>query len=457
MKHDPDELVILLTRGISQRKMYFAEHPKVAAISHSFPKELVSFLEQSGSKSLFLGVVDRKLVYHGTYLIGPSIVGSKLSEFAEFLRCGGFLFQSVVHADEMTQFFTLASEIAEPLAHLAEARALLRERGIRNIELSPVYEDPEHFGGLSDFAGEFNGELADDNDGQMAGMFLCQNLYDTVDTAHTGSTMGYSLDIDRAREESGKLVDGTREGFMDIMQLVHYPDFDTYTVGHSVRVALLATLVGKSMNLNDETLLELCMAGLLHDVGKSQIPDEILFKPGRLDVEERDIMETHARIGAEILMGHEKASMLAVAGAWGHHLRSDGGGYPKAPEWAGRHFLTQLLQVCDVFEALTAIRPYKPPFSPRRVYEIMVQDEGAFDPTALGVFVRAVGLYPPGSRLVLTDGTRGIVTAAGNDPEKPVVLIQSDREGNELPAEMHHEVDLDAEAEDLPAVEELLM
>jgi len=452
MMHDPDELVILLTRGISQRKMYFAEHPKVAAVAHAFPKKLVTFLEGAGHKSLFLGVVENKLVYRGTYLIGPSIVGRKLAEFAENLRCGGFLFQSVVHAVEMTQLFTLASEVAEPVAHLEEARTMLRERGIRNIELSPVYEDPEHFGKTA----EFSGELADDNEGRMAGMFLCQNLFETVDSAHSGSTMGYSLDIDRAREESGRLVDGTRDGFMDIMQLVHYPDFDTYTVGHSVRVALLATLVGKSMNLDDDMLLELCMAGLLHDVGKSQIPDEILFKPGRLDPEEREIMETHAQIGAEILMGHEKASMLAVSGAWGHHLRTDGGGYPKAPAWAPRHFLTQLLQVCDVFEALTAIRPYKPPFSPRRVYEIMVGDEGAFDPTALGVFVRAVGLYPPGSRLVLSDGTRGIVTAAGIDPEKPRVLVQTDREGNELPTEMQHEVDLDAEVENLPEVEEML-
>ncbi len=166
-------------------------------------------------------------------------------------------------------------------------------------------------------------------------------------------------------------------------------------------------------------------------------------------------METHAQIGAEILMGHEQTSMLAVAGAWGHHLRSDGGGYPQAPKWAARHFLTQVLQVCDVFEALTAIRPYKPPFSPRRVYEIMVGDGGAFDPMALGVCIRAVGLYPPGSRLTLSDGTHGIVTAAGGDPEKPKVMVLTDEEGNELDELMQYELDLDAEQEDLPEVKEI--
>jgi putative nucleotidyltransferase with HDIG domain len=453
MTPDPDELVILLTRGISQRKMYFADHPKVATICHDFPLKLVEFLKQEKKKSFFLGVVDRKLVHNGRYLIGPTIVGSKLSAFAEDLKCGGFLFQSVVHNDEMNALFGLASELAEPVAHLEEARALIKDRGIRNIELSPVYEDPDHFGKIDDL----DGFLADDDGGQMAGMFLCRGLFDSVDSAHSGTAMGYSLDIDQTREDSRHLVAGTREGFMDIMQLVHYPDFDTYTVGHSVRVALLAVLVGHSMKLDENMLLELCMAGLLHDVGKSQIPDEILFKPGRLDEEERRIMETHAQVGAEILMGHDKASPLAIAGAWGHHLRSDGGGYPNAPEWAARHFLTQLLQVCDVFEALTAIRPYKPPFAPRRVYEIMVSDTGAFDPTAFGVFVRAVGLYPPGSNIILTDGSKGVVTSAGVDPEKPFVLVTSDAAGNSIPEADQDILDLGSELESTPQVAEMVL
>ena len=159
-------------------------------------------------------------------------------------------------------------------------------------------------------------------------------------------------------------------------------------------------------------------------------------------------METHAQIGAEILMGHHQASPLAIAGAWGHHLRHDGGGYPDAPEWAARHFLTTLLQVCDVFEALTAIRPYKPPFPPRRVYEIMVSDKGAFDPTAFGVFVRSVGLYPPGCNIILSDGSKGVVTAAGADPEKPFVLLTDDPEGNRIPEDDQDILDLGVEDED---------
>lgn len=450
MKQGPDELVILLTRGISQRKMYFARHPKVAAVASGFPERLSGFLKQTGHDSFFLGVVQHKLVYDGKYLIGPSIVGRKLADFAGHLRCGGFLFRPRVQPGEMIELFSLSAEIVEPLEHLNQARELLQGRGISNIELSPVYEDPEQIGLDVRFDG-------DRNDDEKSGMFLCQGLYEIVDGAHSDSALGQRMDIDNAREQGRRLLAGTRHGFKDIMRLVHYPDFDTYTVGHSVRVALLATLVGQSMRLDDDMLLELCVGGLLHDVGKSQIPDEILFKPGRLDPEERAVMETHAQIGAEILMGHDQASMLAVAGAWGHHLRHDGGGYPAAPEWATRHFLTQLLQVCDVFEALTAIRPYKPPLSPRKVYEIMLSDPGAFDPTALGVFVRAVGLYPPGSRLRLSDGRCGIVTAAGDDPERPHVLVTTDPDGNDLSEELCPELDLDSADPTTPQVEAMLV
>ena len=108
-----------------------------------------------------------------------------------------------------------------------------------------------------------------------------------------------------------------------------------------------------------------------------------------------------------------------------------------------------------MFEALTAIRPYKPPFTPRRVYEIMVSDTGAFDPVAFGVFVRSVGLYPPGSNIILSDGSRGVVTAAGVDPEKPCVLVTSDREGNEIPEADQDVVDLASEDETTPEVVEI--
>jgi len=195
----------------------------------------------------------------------------------------------------------------------------------------------------------------------------------------------------------------------------------------------------------------------LHDVGKSKIPDEILFKPGRLDKEEFTIMQSHARVGAEILMEHKTATPLDVSAAWGHHLRHDGGGYPARPPWAVRDNVTKLLQVCDVFEALTAIRPYKAPMTPHQAFEIMLGDEGAFDPAVLTTFIRTLGLYPPGNQVRLSDGSHAVVVAAGTDVLRPLVELTADADGQPVPESEDNLINLDDEEQQELSVTELLL
>jgi len=207
------------------------------------------------------------------------------------------------------------------------------------------------------------------------------------------------------------------------MNLMRYPDYDSYTIGHSVRVSTLALTVGREMGWPEELLPELATAGLLHDVGKAKVPDEILYKPGKLTAEERKVAESHASIGAQILLAKGDASPMTIAGAWGHHIRHDEGGYPPPPDWAVHSPVASLLQVCDVFEALTAARPYKSPMPPRRAFEIILKDSTSYHPACLTALVRAIGLYPPGSEISLTDGSRGYVVAKGPDWEQPIVRV----------------------------------
>ena len=451
-----DRLVILLSSAIAQRRLYFAKHPKVKGLGREFVDLLVRFLDATEQEELFLGVVDGKLVYEGRFLVGPSIAGGQLIRFVGMLHGGGFVFGRDVTADEVTDLLGLAAELQEPLGGLAEARALVAARGVSNVRVAAEYHDP-----VSLIASEekvaWHGR--DQGGGHLdSPVLIYQALYDVVSNSHTNTALDRMLDIDSARSVSEYLLHSTRASFTDIIQLMHYPDYDSYTVGHSVRVATLSVHVGDKLGLDDEQLLELGTAGLLHDVGKSKIPDEILFKPGRLDKEEYDIMQTHARLGAEILMEHKTATPMDIAAAWGHHLRYDGGGYPASPSWAVRNSVTALLQVCDVFEALTAIRPYKPPMTPREAYQIMLTDEGAFAPGVLHAFIRTLGLYPPGNHVLLSDGSRATVVEAGTDIERPQVHITHDDEGHPILDEEDHVVDLGAPGEGAElSVEDLLL
>lgn len=457
MSQDYHNLVILLSRGISQRRMYYEDHPRVHGCASQFCQTLEVLLEKDRKSKFFIGVANGKLIHEGKYLIGPSIIGSRLNTFADFLGSGGFLFNRGVETQEVQVFFTLAAAQNKKLDRLTEAREMIKNKGITNIELSPPYEDAGWFGQFlfeqKDNAApnSGNGEEWD----QLLPTF--QSLYSTVEAAHEAGQSGRGLEMDEARTTSEKLMQAANGRVQDILQLVRYPDYDTYTVGHSVRVAMFAVMVGKHLELPAELLNELGAAALLHDVGKSRIPVDILFKPGRLDERERAIMETHASLGAEMLLESPGASTMAIAAAWGHHRRFDSNGYPHMTLGSKESSFTRIINVCDVYEALTAIRPYKKAHTSRKAFEIMLSDQSWFCPMALNAFCGAIGMYPAGSLVRLTSGHRALVLEPGEIFDRPQVKLTHGPEGKGLPEEAQHEVDLSTHPSRVAVDEQLVV
>jgi putative nucleotidyltransferase with HDIG domain len=427
-----NDLVVLLCSGISHGKLYPSTHPKMLESAQKFVDALRELLREQRKESFFLGIVDGRLVHDGRFLVGPTIVGRRLLELGERTRCGGFLFNIKAEVREVSLLFSLSGTLKERVPHVGEAQKILTLNGVKSVGLSPEYEDPGWFGQFFfDRAELWDTELVDGEDlDSLVPVF--QGAYEAVESTHDRVARGAELDIDGVRSASDKFLQATRGGFSDIMRLVRYPDYDSYTVGHSVRVASILVIVCRRLGLEDEQLLEVATAGFLHDVGKARIPEKILFKPGRLDPEERRVIERHTLLGAEILLENRAAGPLSVASAWGHHLRHDGSGYPQAKPAFIPSASTSLVHVCDVFEALTAIRPYKKEMAPRRAYEIMLADRASFDPAAFSALRSAIGLYPPGSRVRLTTGQRAVVLAAGAEMDRPTVRLTHDTGGEQL-------------------------
>lgn len=441
------DLATILARGISHCRMYFDGHPNVAAAARDFTALLRQLLAERHQTSFLLGIAGEKLIHDGKYLVGPSIVGSRLTRFAALLCCGGFEFDPRLETAELRAFFALAARTTAPCADLADARRLLVQAGIDHVELVPAYN-------------ENNLVRSDDDDGTVPGLAelvpVFRAMFDTVEHAHQNAQLDRALDMTEARTAGEALVRAATGNITDIMGLVRYPDFDSYTVGHSVRVAMLSVLTGRHAGMPPDALTELAAAALLHDVGKGKIPQEILFKPGKLDQEERRVIETHPAVGAGMLLETRDSGPLAVATAWGHHRRHDGGGYPRMPHGGYVSELTQLVHVCDVFEALTAVRPYKRALTPRDAWEIILKDRTAYSPLAVTALRNAVGLFPPGSQVVLSSGHRAVVTAAGRLIAQPQVRITHDAAGIEIPPERQLELDL-ADGADQPTIEHLLV
>ncbi len=163
---------------------------------------------------------------------------------------------------------------------------------------------------------------------------------------------------------------------------------DNETGMHVVRMSQFSARLGLEAGMSIEESELLLQASPMHDIGKIGIPDSILLKPGKLDPKEREIMNTHVDIGAEILSGNDSSLMqMAKAVALHHHEKWDGSGYPKGLKGKEISFEGRIVAICDVFDALTSERPYKKAWTIENAMEFLEEKKGThFQPDLVDKF-----------------------------------------------------------------------
>ena len=163
---------------------------------------------------------------------------------------------------------------------------------------------------------------------------------------------------------------------------------DRHTAGHCERLAFIGVALGVMMGVKQSGLQALYRGGFLHDIGKVGIPDSILFKPGKLTAEEWVTMRTHTIRGEEIC-GHLQSLQPVLPLIRGHHERWDGSGYPDGLSGDQIPLLARVLQVADIYDALTSPRPYKPAYEPMQALDILESEtsRGWRDPAVVATFL----------------------------------------------------------------------
>ncbi|MBO4375175.1 MAG: HD-GYP domain-containing protein [Lachnospiraceae bacterium] len=179
---------------------------------------------------------------------------------------------------------------------------------------------------------------------------------------------------------------------------------DEYTFKHSVDVATMAMIIGKNYGLEQEELRELCTAGLLHDLGKSKIPLEVLNKPGKLDDNEFALMKQHSLFGFKILKERNEFPESIMLGVLQHHEKMNGKGYPQGVPSNRIHKYARIISVADVYDALVTKRPYKDGLPKRVAIEMIMAMTQELDIDAMRSFLKSIILYPVDSIVHLSTG-----------------------------------------------------
>ena len=173
-----------------------------------------------------------------------------------------------------------------------------------------------------------------------------------------------------------------------LLPLLSLREFDEYTTTHSLNVSVLTMALAEAMGMSARDVRAFGVAGLLHDLGKTRIPLEVLNKPGKLTDDERALMENHTVEGARIILESDRDLDLAAAVAFEHHIMIDGGGYPRRRIARKCHCASTLVHVCDVYDALRTHRPYRVAWETNAVLDYIEQGAGTdFDPDIARTFV----------------------------------------------------------------------
>jgi putative nucleotidyltransferase with HDIG domain len=195
-----------------------------------------------------------------------------------------------------------------------------------------------------------------------------------------------------------------------LLALCRIKDKDNYTFQHSVSVGALMVTFCNAQNMSKEVIHHAGIGGMLHDIGKMRVPDEILNKPDRLTEREFSVMKCHVVESKKILSQSNGISETSIKVAAQHHERHDGSGYPEGLKGKEISELGQMAAIVDVYDALTSDRVYHKGMPPtdalRKIYE---WSKFHFNPELVQAFMRAIGIYPIGTLVRLESGRLGVV------------------------------------------------
>ncbi|MBI5197518.1 MAG: HD-GYP domain-containing protein [Nitrospirae bacterium] len=250
--------------------------------------------------------------------------------------------------------------------------------------------------------------------------------------------------IKKSKRMVQSMVDMVLQEESTLLGLTTLRAYDEYTYNHSVNVCILSITIGHRLGYSKRSLCELGMATLFHDIGKIEIPTEVLNKPSEFTPEEWQIMRKHPVHGVKTLLrlkGLQEQAVRMMMVTFEHHLNYDLSGYPKLMTPRKVSLYGRIATIADCYDALTSSRVYnRKAYVPDRALSYMLKKSGiAFDPILLKIFVNAIGIYPIGTLVLMNSGEMGVVMMSNPNPGKvnlPKIKLVADRSGNEVDGDL---------------------
>lgn len=249
---------------------------------------------------------------------------------------------------------------------------------------------------------------------------------------------GEKVNIRKAKRLVETIVDQLLEEEQVLLSMTAIKDYDEYTYHHSVNVSILSIALGQRLGLNKKVLTELGLAALFHDIGKIEIPQDVLNKPTSFTEDEWKLIKMHPIWGVMAILklrSFDSTAIRSVIVAFEHHINIDFSGYPQVRKYKQLDLYSKIVCLADQFDAMTSSRVYsRIPLSPDKALSVMMERSGVdLDPLLFKFFINMVGVFPVGTLVMLDTKELGLVYESNAVfADRPRVLIIIDNKGKKV-------------------------
>jgi putative nucleotidyltransferase with HDIG domain len=358
-----------IQNAVASRKLYPPEHPRIREIVDRIANGLGQVLGSREELAVF--AADQRVIFDSAPLPGGEPLANGIFRILQRAGYDRLSFRRGIGRGEIEEF----------LASLAEA-AQTTGGGARRV----VRATPHIF--LASFHAPESGTERPEAD-ERSGFLEAQ----VRDLKGVWSKLldERAFDLDRTEAIVLALSKTVEDNLGAVVPLAALKSHDEYTATHIVNVALLAMAMAEAIGLAGAQVRDAGTAALLHDIGKTRVPDAILNKPDALSPEQVATMRRHPEDGARVLLSTAGAPELAAVVAFEHHIRPDGRGYPAVPSGWRLNLASAITQIADVYDALRTERPYRAGLDHDAIRRLMLEDSSSqFDAELLNTFFELV-------------------------------------------------------------------
>ncbi len=410
MREEYDEIIKNLTGALKGMNYYTPAHPAVLQqIDRSLQLLRPILFEKN---QIVLGVVDSVLVFEGEPFYKSN---QSVDEFVDRLmkrNVKGLQIRQGVSQNEINNFLQLLNEEPDILKQKGGIAEVMVRMGIVNIIPRDLEEREEE-------------------DIQMRAKRVYNDARNAVLDIMRDARIGTVSSAARVIRVVSDMADIILKDRSALLGLAMIQDHDEYTFNHSVNVGILSITLANALNYTGKDLIDIGLGGLLHDIGKTETPKEIILKPTQLTSEEWDIMKLHPVKGYSIVSKMGGISKLTAKIVYEHHLQFNMNGYPSVPENYEPTPLANIVTISDCYDSMTTLRPYQKRFDPKEALLILSKKVNeSFNPEYFRTFVKILGIYPIGSIVRLDTNEIAIVTKINiEEPDRPIVKILFNSDG----------------------------